>query len=43
MIKVSIELKDEEYENLYSAIQDLELDNKLTDYSFRILGKITNK
>jgi|TARA_R110002073_G_scaffold6902_1_gene40072 hypothetical protein len=43
MIKVSIELKDEEYANLWHAIQDLEQDNKLTDYSFRILGKITNK
>jgi len=38
MIKVSIELKDEEYANLWHAIQDLEQDNKLTDYSFRIVG-----
>jgi len=38
MIKVSIELKDEEYANLWHAIQDLEQDNKLTDYSFRIIG-----
>ena len=27
MIKVSIELKDEEYANLWHAIQDLEQDN----------------
>ena len=38
MIKVSLELRDEEYENLWKAIQDLEQDNKLTDYLFRIVG-----